>query len=59
MMGHKSCDAFFCGNTTQQKYRYCYGCAKSKGLVGEAIGDTIVRWLFWLFILGALGRCVS
>jgi len=33
-MSKKTCDAFFCTKKTPKKYRYCYDCAKSKGLTG-------------------------
>ncbi|MDA8883048.1 hypothetical protein N9I00_01460 [bacterium] len=44
-MSKKTCDSFFCSNQTPKKYRYCYGCAKNKGLVGGS------NWLGWVVLI--------
>ncbi len=33
-MTKKTCDSFLCTNKCPKKYRYCYDCAKRKGLIG-------------------------
>jgi len=45
-MSKKTCDSFFCSNQTPKKYRYCYGCAKNKGLVGGGS-----NWLGWVVLI--------
>ena len=52
-MSKKTCDALLCNNQTPTKYRYCYDCAKRKGLVG---GNTnwlglivVILILLWIF----------
>lgn len=47
-MSKKTCDAFLCTNQTPKKYRYCYDCAKSKGLIGGGF-----NWFGWgiLFLI--------
>lgn len=52
-MGKKTCNAFFCSNTTSKKYRYCYNCARSKGLVGNN-GIGILGWFVIIVILLAV-----
>lgn len=49
-MSKKTCDAFLCTNQTPTKYRYCYDCAKSKGLVGGS-GIGFFGWMFILFLV--------
>lgn len=52
-MSQKTCAAFFCSNRTNSKYRYCYNCAKRKGLVGNnSIG--IAGWIVIIVLLIAL-----
>jgi len=52
-MSRKTCAAFFCSNRTNSKYRYCYNCAKRKGLVGNnSIG--IAGWIVVIVLLIAL-----
>ena len=45
-MSKKTCDAWTCTNQTNAKYRYCYDCAKSKGLIkgsgGSLIGEIAI-----------------
>jgi len=50
-MSKKTCDAFFCTNQTPKKYRYCYNCAKSKGLIGS--GGGLFGWLILILIIMA------
>jgi len=44
-MSKKTCDAFFCTKQTPKKYRYCYDCAKNKGLIGST------NWIGWLILI--------
>lgn len=52
-MSKKTCDAFLCTKQTPKKYRYCYDCAKSKGLVGSngigVFGWVVILILLWAF----------
>jgi len=52
-MSKKTCDAFFCSNQTPKKYRYCYNCAKNKGLVGNN-GLGFFGWAIILLIVWGL-----
>lgn len=55
-MSKKMCDAFLCTNDTPKKYRYCYDCAKSKGLIG---GDNDwIGWIIWIFIIGTIANWI-
>jgi len=47
-MSKKTCDAFLCTKQTPTKYRYCYDCAKSKGLIG---GTNWVGWFIAIVIV--------
>lgn len=49
-MSKKTCEAFFCTNKCNKKYRYCYDCAKSKGLIGN--DNDWIGWIIWIFIIG-------
>jgi len=52
-MSKKTCDAFFCTKQTPTKYRYCYDCAKSKGLIG---GTNWFGWIvLFIILLGIFG----
>jgi|TARA_Y100000389_G_scaffold105049_1_gene101935 hypothetical protein len=53
VMAKKTCDSFFCTNKTPKKYRYCYDCARSKGLVGNN-GLGIVGWFVIIVIVLAV-----
>ena len=52
VMSKKTCDAFFCGNQTPKKYRYCYDCARSRGLVGNNglgfFGWAVILLIIWV-----------
>jgi RNA polymerase subunit RPABC4/transcription elongation factor Spt4 len=48
-MSKKTCDAFLCTKLTPKKYRYCYDCAKSKGLVTG--GTNWIGWIIAILIL--------
>ena len=50
-MSKKTCDAWTCTNSCPKKYRYCYECAKRKGLTGET---NWFAWLFWVFVIGSI-----
>ena len=50
VMTKKTCDAFFCSNKTPKKYRYCYDCARSRGLVGNN-GIGIFGWFVIIVIV--------
>ena len=50
-MSKKMCDAWTCTKSCPKKYRYCYDCAKRKGLTGES--DWFV-WLFWIIVIGSI-----
>ena len=52
-MAKKTCDAFFCSNKCNAKYRYCYDCARSRGLVGNN-GIGIFGWFLILVIIWAI-----
>jgi hypothetical protein len=45
-MNKKTCDSFFCTRRVPKKYRFCYQCAKSKGLLNGGNND----WAGWLGI---------
>ena len=47
-MSKKTCDAFFCSNKTPKKYRYCYDCAKKKGLVDR---EDLLGWILLIIIV--------
>ena len=51
-MSKKTCEAFFCTNKCNKKYRYCYDCAKSKGLIGN--DNDWIGWIIWIFIIGSV-----
>jgi len=52
-MSKKTCDAVFCTKQTPTKYRYCYDCAKSKGLIG---GTNWFGWIvLFIILLGIFG----
>jgi len=53
VMTKKTCDAFFCSNKTPKKYRYCYDCARSRGLVGNN-GIGIFGWFVIIVIVLAV-----
>ena len=53
VMAKKTCDSFFCTNKTPKKYRYCYDCARSKGLVGNN-GLGITGWFVIIVIVLAV-----
>ena len=46
-MSKKTCEAFFCNNKCNPKYRYCYQCAKKKGLIGSGGSGS----LFWIVVI--------
>ena len=49
-MNKKPCESFFCTNRVPAKYRYCYECAKKKGLFGS--GSTWAWWaLFFVLVI--------
>jgi hypothetical protein len=49
-MTRKTCDAFLCSASTPKKYRYCYDCAKSKGLVGGGNNWGLVIFMIILLL---------
>lgn len=51
-MAKKTCESWLCSNTCNAKYRYCYSCAKRKGLIGDGGSGwgTIIFVLILLFI---------
>ena len=54
-MSKKTCDALLCSNQTPTKYRYCYDCAKRKGLTGD---NDWIGWIIWIFIIGTIANWI-
>ena len=50
-MSKKTCEAFFCNNKCNPKYRYCYQCAKKKGLIGSGGGSGSLFWIVVILFL--------